>query len=161
MDHLSSSRPAVLEQWNRPSPKEAHLISPRKASQHFQLPDQTKDSHLCGNHPVPSPHAPSAFVPVAVWVAPGPPPIRSSSTVSSNILRCPRTRTCFSWLQRGPVTPDCSLSTPENWGFVTPTARRSPSGMESALQSLQSLAGLGTLPPLYFPMLSTQHITIY
>jgi hypothetical protein len=71
MDHLCSSRPTMLEQWNRPSPKEPCLISPRKASQCFNPPDQTKDSHPSGNcsgsfFPLP----PSPFGPGADGAAP-------------------------------------------------------------------------------------------
>jgi hypothetical protein len=51
MDNFCSLRPSVLEQWNRPFPKKPCLISCCKASQHFQPPEQTKDSHPCGKHP--------------------------------------------------------------------------------------------------------------
>jgi hypothetical protein len=53
----------MLEQCIRLSPKESHLICHRKASQLFQRPEQTKDCRLSGNHPVPSPPAPSPFGP--------------------------------------------------------------------------------------------------
>lgn len=42
MDFLLSGL-AILDQWNRPSPKEPCLPSQRKAVHHFQPPDPTKD----------------------------------------------------------------------------------------------------------------------
>jgi hypothetical protein len=58
----------------------------------------------------------------------GPPSVLSSSMVYSNLLRCPRARTCWFWPLWGPGTPDCSLLTPTDWSSVpshsqTPTLR--------------------------------------
>jgi hypothetical protein len=68
----------MLDRWIRPSPKEPHLISHRKASRHFQLPDRTKDSRLCGNHPASFSSAPSPFGPGADQAAPGAPTLFSA-----------------------------------------------------------------------------------
>jgi hypothetical protein len=48
----------------------------------------------------------------------GPPPILNFSAVSSDILWCPRARTCRPWLPWGPGTLDCSLSTPSDWSSM-------------------------------------------
>lgn len=71
MDCLLSSRLIILKKRNRPSPKKPHLISHRKASQLFQLPDQVKDSHPCMNHPAPYPWPFFSFWPSAEPVISG------------------------------------------------------------------------------------------
>jgi hypothetical protein len=98
---LCSWRPAVLEWWNRPSPKEPLLISYKNVSQRFQLSSLNRLSL-------------SWKLSCPLW----PPPILSSSVVSSDVLQCPRPRICCSWLPWSPLTTDCSLSSPEAWGSV-------------------------------------------
>jgi hypothetical protein len=158
MDCLCSSRSTMLEQWNRPFPKAPLLIPHRKTSQHFQPPDQTKDSRPHGNHLVPSPLAPSPFFSGADW---GPHFVLSSSVVSSNVLRCPRARTCCPWTPWGSGT--LTAPSPPPWTEVLwPTARRPLSSVESMwqpppslnlpIQSPRALVGLeSSLLPLLFP----------
>jgi hypothetical protein len=88
MDHHCSSGPAILEQWNRLSPKEPRLIARRKASQRFQLPDLNKDSCPCRNHPAPFLAPPHPFLPLALELTEQPlvPPLRSQ--LFQDIQRC-------------------------------------------------------------------------
>jgi hypothetical protein len=105
MDHLCSSRPAVLDR-----------LSPACV--------RTTQSLL--------PPSPFPFRPVEEWAALGPPPILCSSVVSRDVLWCPRARTCHPWTQWGSGTTDCSLSSPADWGSVTSHSQKP---MESSWQS--------------------------
>jgi hypothetical protein len=106
--------------------------------------DWTKDSRLCGNHPVPPLSLPfSLCSPKVGGAASGPPLVLRFSAVSSDILGCLRLRTYYLWLPLGPEASNCSLSTtpppPHGLGTVdshsqTPTW----GGKESMLQSSSS-----------------------
>ena len=134
MDCLLSSRLNMLEQWNRPSPKEPHLISQEGLS---ALPstNQIKYSRPLEEHPVPSPPAPFPFCSRADRATPGVPTL-------SQLLRDAQRRPDAQELEpifheaKGPQT---APSPPQRTGVPwLPTARHSPSSMESAQQSPES-----------------------
>jgi hypothetical protein len=127
MDHLCSSRPAVLERWNRPSPKDSCLISLGKASQHFQPPDWTKGSSPLGNHPVPLPPAP--FGPGADWAAP------RALTLFSALPWCPA-KSC----DAQPVIPVlCEAQFPQTAPSLTPSSHPTAMDWDSMASHSQML----------------------
>jgi hypothetical protein len=134
---------------DRPSPKELRLISCRKASQRFQPPDQTKDYHLSKNHPAPSPNPPFPFW-LRATATSGPPPLFSSSMMSSNILRCPRVRTYRPWTLWNSGAPEL------DWGPMASHSQM-PTRQYGELEGIcpPSLSELwwdvGLSHPLYFP----------
>jgi hypothetical protein len=119
---LCSSRP-VLEQWNRPSPKEPSGRPSCALAKAASQPKPPVKLAAWASHTLTCAFSPCPF---SFWAwgrpsrvpPPPPPPILSSFEVSSDILRCPRARTCHPWTPWGPGTLDCSLSIPVDWSSV-------------------------------------------
>ena len=148
MDCLLSTRLNLLEQWNRPSPKEPHLISSRKFL--ATRPDQRLS---------PTWEPPSAFSPCPFSLWPRGSSLHShSSAVSSNVWRCPRARTCRPWTLWGPGSLDYSLSTPrELQSSHHATLVLSACPVSPSSDRMQVISATPFISPLPVPRSSHRH----
>jgi hypothetical protein len=84
--------------------------------------------------------------------------VLSSSEVSSDVLWCPRAKTCHLWPPRGPETLDGFLSSPVDWCYhsQTPTLGHVESAWQSPSSACPEHRSSGRMQVLFHPLLFPQ-----